>query len=59
MTTEGVIAPPGARELWMDDENRSEVWFDSESHVIAFHQRAGYGRLRPSLWERLLQLVGL
>ncbi len=56
ITTEGVRAPPGSVEqIWFDERNRFEVWFDAEGRVTASHRR-GYQYTPPWTLRGLLGL---
>jgi hypothetical protein len=45
MTLEGYISPPGAVEqIWCDDANRYEIYFDADGRVVGHHRRAGYSQ---------------
>jgi hypothetical protein len=50
MTEEGYLAPPGSvEEIWCDDSNRFEIYFDAQGRVVGQHKRAGY-RQEPPEW---------
>jgi len=58
MTEEGVILPPGVREMsWSDDNNRLEVFFGSDGKVWGSHKRAGFHVAPISFKEKLRQLM--
>jgi hypothetical protein len=57
MTMEGYLAPPGSIEqIWCDDTNRFEIYFDANDRVVGFHRRAGFLQEPPPARNWLDQL---
>ena len=52
MTMEGVLAPPGSKEMvWFNDDKRIEVYFDKQGRVLVVHQRGWNRRLWLNLGD--------
>jgi hypothetical protein len=56
MSMEGSIRPPGSVEqVWCDDADRLEIYFDQQKQVVGYYKRAGYSQQPGPGWvEQLL-----
>lgn len=55
MTMEGYWGPEGSvKQIWCDDSNRFEIYFDGQGRVVDHHKRAGYDQSPPENFGRVL-----